>query len=691
MKFVRIPSGIYATLSHPAIPPVLCAVWMLRMGGGKTWNNQMGQWPAGLAPWTGSVALDFVIVAVVASILMAFLKNISDKRRTALLILMMLAGQFAALIAAGNIISGTFPQGIDHPAFMFRVREFAEIFPFALGSYNPWWNAGIEHFIGVTSGAQNFGIINLPLLKLFEIESFYGGAVFFWMIIGFPWIGVLSLHASGARHIGAVAGGMMLCAATRSMYLFFWQSGNIGGMVSTMLSLPVAALGWRVVVLRRGGMLTALSLGILAWLVCIWSPGIFVCVGVALGWLLNHRHWTRRQIVVLFSGGALALLLYSPWLWVVLFPCRGIVEHVGGSGAVAETQLQMIRTAFSQLSRRVQEWHPLIIFFGLYTGFFRFRGVSRRYLMGLFAPAVLVTLSIGWKRDSQLDRISLSLATMCIMPAAIEVERLFSSRRCRGRGHFAVLAQGIVIAALFMGLRIAVAHCGNSAGFKMWPSQPSVDEFIEVVRREVPHDARLAFAGDTDCRYEWGKPAFFPILADREMMADDYYGYPRKLIPYKYPPLPYRSTVEGVVEFSRIYGITHWASAEPYWRGVFTRNTNEFSRVHSMRMQSSEVDVFKVVSVENPGRFFEGDGRVEAKENRIDVFPSNPSTKRVVIRYNWRDGLICRTAGAEIKPYKVDDQTVFIAIEPNGNSVVTIGYRPLWRPLAPNTDGTYHH
>ena len=236
MKFARIPPAIYVMLSHPAMPPVLGTVWMLWTGGGKEWNNQMGQWTAGLAPWTGSVALDFVLIAAAASLLAVLLRNLSEKRRAALLALMLIGGQIAALFAARDIIFDTFPHGIDHPAFMFRVREFGEIFPFALGSYNPWWNAGVEHFIGVTSGAQNFGIINLPLLKLFEIESFYGEAIFFWMMIGIPWIGVLSLRAAGVRPTGAVAGGMMLCAAARAMYLFFWQSGNIGGMVSSMLS-----------------------------------------------------------------------------------------------------------------------------------------------------------------------------------------------------------------------------------------------------------------------------------------------------------------------------------------------------------------------------------------------------------------------------------------------------------------------
>ena len=82
--------------------------------------------------------------------------KMSPRERTLLVIfaILLVGGQVAALRAAWDVLVGVYPQGIDHPAFMFRVREFGEIFPFALGSYNPWWNAGTEHFIGVTSGAQ---------------------------------------------------------------------------------------------------------------------------------------------------------------------------------------------------------------------------------------------------------------------------------------------------------------------------------------------------------------------------------------------------------------------------------------------------------------------------------------------------------------------------------------------------------
>lgn len=474
------------------------------------------------------------------------------------------------------------------------------------------------------------------------------------------------------------------------MYLFFWQSGNVGAMVSAQLSLPVVALGWRLVVLRRGGVATALLLGVLAWLVCIWSPGIFVGVGIALGWLLNARHWTRRSTRLLFGAGALALLLLSPWLWTTLFPCRAVVEHVGG-GAQSESHVRMALTALSQFSRRLQEWHPLILFFGLYAALFRFRRSPRRFLLAVIIPLALLTLSIGWKRQSQLDRVAIPLAAVCILPASIQLGRLFAYR-AKGRGTVWVTAgQGVALALLFTGQRIAVAHFGNTAGFKLWPSQASIAEFVEVIQREVPPDARLAFAGMTDCRYEWGKPAFLPILANREMMADDYYGYPKGLINYNYPPKPYRSTHEGIRSFSEAYGITHWAVADDWWRQAFLRAPELFTPVHTMNMQSSTIDLFAVNGVAESSRFHEGSGRVEARENRIDVLPDDPNADRVVIRYNWRDGLVCRTPGAEIAPVPIHDHLIFISVKPNGHARVTIGYRPQWRPLKPNFDGTFHH
>jgi hypothetical protein len=110
-------------------------------------------------------------------------------------------------------------------------------------------------------------------------------------------------------------------------------------------------------------------------------------------------------------------------------------------------------------------------------------------------------------------------------------------------------------------------------------------------------------------------------------------------------------------------------------------------------MQSTDVRVYEIADADAaaPTRLLEGAGEVEARENRIVVRPADPAAERLVLRYNWRDGLVCRTAGASIEPYAADANIRFIAVHPNGAREGEIGYRPSFRPLAPNFDGAYHH
>ena len=65
--------------------------------------------------------------------------------------------------------------------------------------------------------------------------------------------------------------------------------------------------------------------------------------------------------------------------------------------------------------------------------------------------------------------------------------------------------------------------------------------------------------------------------------------------------------------------------------------------------------------------------------------------ERAVIRYNWREGLVCKTAGARIGPVEVDGNLRFIGVEAGGNEWVEIGYRPHWSGIEPNFDGRFHH
>ena len=657
------------------------------------WNNQMGPWAADVAPEPGFIAGVFFYLFV-----LFFGISLPLRKRPAgfkiLLTGLLVLFQVACVVCAWPVVAGKMAQGIDHPAFLFRLHEFFEVFPFALGSYNPFWNAGTEHFIGVTSGAHNFGILMSPFLLFLPLEQAYSAALLFWLVIGFPWLTVIAFRRTGMRLEGALAGGLALLAFTRAEFLFFWQSGNLGGMVAALLAPILVAIGYRIAVLRKGSWADVVLLAVSAWLSCIWTPGVFTCAGLFLGWLFIWKRWTRKSATQMLIAGGSVLVLLSPWLWTTFFPARGIVDYVA-TGTPGEPLTRMLNASFSQYARRLMEWHPLILVFGLCALTLPRRRFFRKWTLPIFVLLSGVVLSIGFKRTSQLDRVAIQMAGAMLFPAAVLASRTFAPfRHLHGVSRIATaLCIASVLATLTLGGRIATAHCANKAGFKLWPANEALHGYADWIRDNVPADGRLAFAGITDCKFEWGKPTYLPILTGREMMSDDYYGYPKGLTERNYPPKFYRRSDEAWIFFSDIYGISHWAVTDSRSKKFFDAHPESFELADYRMLQSTHVYTYRRVNAALPSRCLIGEAAVSAKENAIAVSLRQdlPDDALVVLRYNWRPGLRCRTEGAEIAPYAVDENIRFIAVRPHGNPTVHIGYRPTAHPLQPNFDGTFHH
>ena len=675
--------------------PVVLMMYVLWVGQGLAWNNQFGRYWFYLAPWWTNTSVKYVVLSGILSVL--FFWGGEKVRRWApgWLGVLLIASQFVFAFSAWGALRGAVPWGFDHPSFMFRLKEFGDLFPFALGGYNPWWNAGTEHFVGVTSGAHGFGVLILPLLKIWDPHVFYGAAIVFWFVFAFPWLGVASVRAAGVGFAGAFFAGLLLCGASRGIFLWMWHFGTMGAMTSAMMSLPVVALGYRLAVLRRGSWGTAIVLAFAAWLMCLWTPGVFIGAGVALGWLFSFQSWSWRSNRWLFAAGALTLLLLSPWIWVTLFPCHNVMEYVGtelarpGWGTMAWNGLERLLCA-------MQEMQPLLPFFGLLGACFLVPREMRRWMV----PLILVLAAItGWSREwkplSQLDRMAIPLAVVSVFPASVLCGRLFSQAEPRAdarrwRWGWAV-AQGIVLATVLMGFRVTKMHFSNQGPAPMRMLSPEMNEFVSWVRAEVPKEGRLGFAGKAVHFYGGGNIAYLPVLTGREMMADDYYGFPRGTIEYNYPPSAYRKELDSYLFFTRAYGITHWVATMPDALEFLSAHPEQFERVKTITMQDRLIEIYRVKEPGNGTRFWEGSGGVQAKENSIDVLPADPSVDRVVIRYNWRDGLVCRTPGASIEPFAVDSNLNFIAIHPAGNAQVHIGYHPHSAPVKPNFDGHFHH
>ena len=677
----------------PALATIM-ALYVLWMGETLAWHHQHGAYWFFLAPWWTPTSLKFLAIAAAAAVAARFAGDARGRRGWPWVLGgLLLGGQLVCARAAWGIVGGQVPWGFDHPSFMFRLKEFGALFPAALGGYNPWWNAGTEHFVGVTSGSHGYGLLLLPLLKIWEPHVFYGAALLFWFVFGFPWLAVISARAAGLGRAGALCAGILACGATRGVFLWAWHFGTVGAMTSALMALPTAALGCRLAVRGRGGAGTALALGLSAWLTCLWTPGIFICAGLGLGWLWNFRAWTWRANRWLFAAGALALVLLAPWIWTTWFPCRNVVDYVGMELARPAWTTMLARGA-DRLLRSVQEFHPVVAILGLLGVVVAAPREIRRWTL----PALVLLAGIaGWSRElkplSQLDRMAIPLALVAALPAAALCDRLFGSDAPpdRARRWAWAAAQGLVLATLVLGFRSVRMHYANLKPGPLRTLPADMRGLADWIRAHVPEDGRLGFAGRAVHFYGGGNVAYLPVLTHREMMADDYYGFPRGTIEYNYPPSFYRRSLDGFLFFSRAYGISHWIATAPDAFEFLESHPDHFEPVHAQTVLNRDVRIYRLKDPGPGTRFYAGAGRVAARENRIEVFPADPDAELLVLRYNWRAGLVCRTPGAAIAPYAVDENLRFIAVKPGGNERVEIGYRPHAAPVQPNFDGHFHH
>ena len=679
----------------PALAGLL-ALYVLWMGQGIPPREPCPHPWFFLAPWWLATTWKYLLLAGVLAAALFWGGERVQRRLPAVLVVLLVGGQLWVARTAWETVGGNVPWGFDHTSFMFRFQEFANLFPTALGGYNPWWNAGTEHFEGVTSGAHGFGLLILPLLKIWEPYQFYGAALIFWFVFGFPWLGAAAVRAAGVGRTGTLCAGLLLCGASRGVFAWMWHFGTVGAMTSAMLALPVAALGYRLAVLGRGSWGTALALGLAAWLMCLWTPGVFIGAGLALGWLCSFQRWTWRANRWLLAAGALALALLVPWMWTTLFPCRNVVEYVGTVLPRPPLDVMALNGA-RRLMNAVQEWNPVLVVFGLLGAVLAVPRELRHWILPVFAVLGVIA---GWSREfkplSQLDRMAIPMAVVAILPAAVLCGRLFGDDAealslPRSRAILRAVAQGVVLATLLLGLRSVRLHYANREAAPLRTLPPEMTEFIDWIRAEVPPEGRLGFAGRAVHFYGGGNTAYLPVLAGREMMGDDYYGFPAGTIEYNYPPDAYRHDPDRYLFFTRTYGITHWTAVRPEALAFLASHPEWFEWARSWEMLGRRIDVYRVKDAGPASRFWEGAGRVVARENGFEVYPADPSAARVVLRYNWRDGLFCRTPGSAIEPCAVDENIRFIAVHPGGQGRVEIGYRPHWAPIKPNFDGRFHH
>jgi len=562
----------------------------------------------------------------------------------------------------------------DHPSFMLRLWEFTRGFP-QLVHYLPFWNGGVVDSANVTSGTAAPALAMWPLLNAFPVHAVYTLTWILLFLVIVPWVGVASVRAMGGSRTAAWVAGTLALGISQQFYLWALHFGTIGAAFTAAMTMPVCALGYRVVHQRRRGWGVALALVVSGFLLLQWLPLGLVGAGLGLSMLVAYRRWTWKtwRFLLLCAGGVLVLDI--PWLHVILGQARETVAFVASTDppaadvSVSLTErvaagVALLHRASVTLRGQAMEAHPLLLFFG---GVALVAGGDRR-LRAWFLPVFTVlalAASFGreWLPHSQLSRMVIPLAFASVPPAAILLGRLL-----RAQDRRLALARAAVIGLLAMGgLNVAlIAHNRGPAPYVALDDD--VQDLVAWLHTHTPPDGRILFAGKCVHRYGGGNVAYLPLLAKREMMAVDFYGFPPEQVIYEYPPRAFRRSPELMQTFFDAYNVTHLVTYHEMWK----RQLRDQPDLYTECANLDEVTIFERKRA-NAGLFHLNAGHVRAGLNRLDVEVSDPGSP-AVIAYNWVEGLRAPPP-VELYPHTVVEGLVLIGIRPHGQQAFTIRYR----------------
>jgi hypothetical protein len=562
----------------------------------------------------------------------------------------------------------------DHPSFMFRLFEFTRCFP-QLINYNPYWNGGTEHFVGVTSGTAGPGLLGYPLLRFMPVHVVYTYVFALIFIIFVPWVAFGSIRAIGGDKVSASAAGLMSLGVSQHYFLWMMHYGTIGAALSSSMILPVSALAFRVIKMDKRDKWTGISLILSAFFLLLWPPGAIMGMAVAITLLLNFRDWTWGKWRFLLICGIAVLVLYSQWLWVQLFEGNSVVEYVLKSAKRADPgefwlNAKSLKSGFLLLVAHIQEGHPALVFFGL-------AGVmvaAKRSIRNWFAPIIIVLALItgwgeAWKHNSQLARISIPMFFVAIVPASMIIGKLLRMNDIR-----LALVRAFLVSLLAVGAYNVARIYSNEGNAKYVILDGHVGELVDWIKSSTPSGGRVLFAGKCVHAYGSGNVAYLPALTGHEMMADDYYGFPVGTIEYEYPPRRYRKSWDLMQLFFDTYNVTEVVTYHDKWKKYFAGHPEYFKLEKSYQSYHLTINCYSLNR--KSSMLLKGDGIAAAKFNHINV-KLNENADEVVLKYNWLNHLKVSN-GAEIFPYKADRDITLIGVHPNGAREFRVTYRNIY-------------
>lgn len=559
----------------------------------------------------------------------------------------------------------------DHASMLFRFWEFTRTYPQVL-NYDPYWNAGSVDYAGAACGVNGLGVLYWPVWARFPVEAVFTPLVGLTFVVLIPMAAAMSLRLVGGSWTAAWCAGLLGLGVSRDFFIWGLHFGTVGACFASAAVLPTCACLYRVVHLGHREPWLGVLLTVCAFSLLSWGLSMLMAACLLLTLLVSIRRltWPTWRLL-LICGLALALAYYRTVGVLVfhggeLFRVMQVKAAATGGGAHAP-DLAWVPAGCRNLAAALRQANPVLVFLGLGgLAFLPDRGL-RVWLWPLVLALAFVT---GWgaalKPHMELSRMSILLLYVSVIPAALTLDRLLSSRP----PWLAGVRASLVALLLLGGWNVARIY-GSDPAAPYAALGPASRDLAAFLRAQTPPDGRVLFAGRTVHFYgDHGHVAPLAYLAGREMLACDYYHFRPSAIEYEYPPGPFRRPVDRVPEFLDLYNVMVIVTRQANWKAYFRRSPELYAELQPQ----GDITVFRPRRASS--LFLKGQGTVTADFNRLEVAVAN-AAEEVVLKYAWADQLEVAPP-AELFPFEVADGHSLLGVRPHGKDRFTIRFRSPW-------------
>jgi len=440
-------------------------------------------------------------------------------------------------------------------------------------------------------------------------------------------------------------------------------------------ALPFSACLFRIVWLRDHRWRVLVPAVVSGFLLLVWPPNALVACAIAISCLISYRAWRWKSWARLSIVGLVLAMLLFKWVLAVLFDARESTDfllkqtHIGLVGAEV-TALGVIPGGMELLAGYLRGTHPLVAFLGIAGSIFALqRSVRRWFGVQVTAMMAVVLFSIQFP-NLQLWRFINVACLIAVAPAAILLHRIL-----RLADHRLAVVRAAILAMLLATGYQAYDLYARKTPIRYTTFQSPLPELMRFFREDPGPSGRVMFVGRSRSHFGHSWVACLPVIADREMMAVDYYNFPLGFRDVSdYPPLLFRQTPERLRFFIEAYNVRYIVAHDRAWLSRLLAETQlVFPVERAPAIQGKGLALFETYAPAS--WFFEGEGSVVARCNAIDVALST-ETEEGILKYNWQDGLQSEDKAVEIRPREVAPGITLIGLRTSGPKRFRIVYSP---------------